>query len=301
MKITKAIVFLTLAVLLLTACTGGNTTQPEITSTDFELHVRGISDPDKPDPGNTLSIHFINVGEGDAILVLQGDYAMLVDGGPVEMGQYVLAYLQEQGITTLDYVVATHPFADHVGGLPDVMHYIRTRNILLPMIYHNTAAYNNFLIAVEDSGAEAAVPFAGHVFALGDAIVTVISPNPNDQWDNRANYSIVMRVEFGSTGFLLMGDAMQEVEANLLDSDTLLSSDVLKVARHGTSSATTSEFLDAVSPTIAVISAGERNSFLSQEVLRRLADAGVYVFRTDLYGNIVIVSDGTMLEVIVER
>jgi len=301
MKITKAIVFLTLAVLLLTACTGGNTTQPEITSTDFELHVRGISDPDKPDPGNTLSIHFINVGEGDAILVLQGDYAMLVDGGPVEMGQYVLAYLQEQGITTLDYVVATHPFADHVGGLPDVMHYIRTRNILLPMIYHNTAAYNNFLIAVEDSGAEAAVPFAGHVFALGDAIVTVISPNPNDQWDNRANYSIVMRVEFGSTGFLLMGDAMQEVEANLLDSDTLLSSDVLKVARHGTSSATTSEFLDAVSPTIAVISAGERNSFLSQEVLRRLADAGVYVFRTDIYGNIVIVSDGTMLEVIVER
>jgi len=99
----------------------------------------------------------------------------------------------------------------------------------------------------------------------------------------------------------LTGDAMREVEANLLDSAVQLSSDVLKVARHGASSATTSGFLDAVNPSIAVISAGTNNSFLSQDVLRRLDNAGVHVFRTDLNGNIVITSDGTTLGVVVDR
>lgn len=110
-----------------------------------------------------------------------------------------------------------------------------------------------------------------------------------------------MRVEFGSTSLMLPGDAMREVEASLLDGTARLSSDVLKVSRHGASSATTSGFLDAVNPSIAVISAGEDNSFLSQEVLRRLNNAGVHAFRTDINGNIVITSDGTTLGVIVER
>jgi len=100
---------------------------------------------------------------------------------------------------------------------------------------------------------------------------------------------------------MLPGDAMREVEASLLDGTARLSSDVLKVSRHGASSATTSGFLDAVNPSIAVISAGEDNSFLSQEVLRRLNNAGVHAFRTDINGNIVITSDGTTLGVIVER
>jgi competence protein ComEC len=169
------------------------------------------------------------------------------------------------------------------------------------MIYHDTPAYNAFLVAAEDSGADVAVPFAGHTFSLGDATVTVLSPSPTDEWENRANYSIVMRVEFGSTSFMLMGDAMREVEANLLDSTLQLSSDVLKVARHGASSATTSAFLDAVSPSIAVISAGNNNSFLSQDVLRRLGDTGAHIFRTDQNGNIIITSDGTTLSVVIER
>jgi competence protein ComEC len=178
-------------------------------------------------PDDLLSVHFINVGEGDAILIMQGDYAMLVDGGSPEMGTTAFSYLRDQGITTLEYVVATHPFSDHTGGLPEV-----------------------------------AVPFAGHTFNLGDAALTVLSPDSADQWENRANYSIVLRVEFGATSFLLMGDAMREVEAILLDGTTQLSADVIKIARHGASSATTSGFLDAVNPSIAVISAGEGNSFL---------------------------------------
>jgi len=294
------VLLMTLPVMLFAAC-GRNRTEPEVPPSDLNVQIREAPEPTELNPGDLLSVHFIDVGEGDAILIVQGDYAMLVDGGPVEMGTTVFTYLRNQGIERLEYIVATHPFADHIGGLPDVLRRMNVRNVLLPMVYHDTPAYNAFLIAVEDSEADVAVPFAGHVFTLGDATVTVLSPNPADEWENRANYSIVLRIEFGSTSFMLPGDAMREVEANLLDSTAHLSSDVLKVARHGAASATTSGFLDAVNPSIAVISAGDDNSFLSQEVLRRLGNAGIHVFRTDLNGDIVITSDGTTLGVVVER
>jgi len=289
--------------MMFAACTGnaGNPAGTEMSLTDLDVRIRDDPGDVEVGPNDLLAIHFIDVGEGDAILLVQGDYTMLVDGGPPEMGAAVFNYLRQQGIAELDYVVATHPFADHIGGLPDVLRRINVRNVLLPMIYHDTPAYNTLLQAVEDSGAEVAVPFAGHAFTLGDAVVTILAPNSSDIWDNRANYSIVMRVEFGSTSFLLMGDAMREVEANLLDSAVILSSDVLKVARHGASSATTSGFLDAVNPSIAVISAGEGNSFLSQEVLRRLSNMGIHVFRTDLNGNVVLTSDGTSISVMVDK
>jgi len=289
-----------LPILLLAACSRSNAV-PEEPQTDLDVRIREVTEPNEISPNDLLSIHFIDVGEGDAILVVQGNYAMLVDGGSVEMGASVFTYIHNLGIESLEYVIATHPFADHVGGLPDVLRRLHVRNVLLPMIYHDTQAYNSFLFAVEDSGADVAVPFAGHVFTLGDAEITVLSPNPTDEWENRANYSIVLRVVFGSTSFLLMGDAMREVESILLDSTAHLSSDVLKVARHGASSATTSGFLDAVSPSIAVISAGGNNSFLSQDTLRRLSGTDTHVFRTDMNGNIVITSDGTTLGVMIER
>ena len=298
-KYWLALVSAVLMVIALSAC-GTNRGEPVPPSSDLDIQIREVQEAE-PNPAELLSIHFIDVGEGDAILVVQGSYAMLVDGGSPEMGAAVVAYLRNHGISRLNYVVATHPFADHVGGLSNVLRSINTQNILLPMIYHDTPAYNTFLVAAEDSGADVAVPFAGHTFSLGDATITVLSPSPIDEWENRANYSIVLRVEFGSTSFMLMGDAMREVEANLLDSTIQLSSDVLKVARHGASSATTSAFLDAVSPSIAVISAGNNNSFLSQDVLRRLGDAGVHIFRTDQNGNIIVTSDGTTLSVVIER
>jgi len=291
---------LVLATITFVGCSGGNPIS-DATLLGIDVHIREGQEPQELNPSDLLSVHFIDVGEGDAILVVQGNYAMLVDGGPTEMGTTVFSYLREQGVTTLEYVVATHPFTDHVGGLPDILRRITIRNVLLPMVYHDTPAYNNFLFAVEDSGATVTIPFAGDTFTIGDADITILSPNPTDTWDNRANYSIVMRIEFGSTSFLLMGDAMREVESNLLDSTVQLLADVLKVARHGASSATTSGFLDAVSPSIAVISAGESNSFLSQDTLRRLSNAGVHTFRTDLSGNIVITSDGTTLGVVLER
>jgi len=187
-----------LPLILFAACSRGDT-PPEGSQSDLDVQVREAPKPMELSPADLLTVHFIDVGEGDAVLIIQGDYAMLVDGGSAEMGTTIFTYLRDNGIQQLEYLVATHPFADHIGGLPDVLRRMT-------------------------------VPFAGHTFNLGDATVTVLSPNLTDEWENRANYSIVMRVEFGSTSFLLTGDAMREVEANLLDSTVHLSSDVLKVA-----------------------------------------------------------------------
>jgi len=294
MKIVRKKVWLVFVALLsiavLTACSRGSGSTSETALPDMDIRImENNTDPTKPNPADLLSVHFIDVGEGDAILIVQGDYAMLVDGGSPEMGTRVFSYIRNQGVEILDYLVATRPFADHVGGLPDVLRRMTVRNVLLPMIYHDTSIYNAFLLAVENAGAYVAVPFARHTFALGDAKVTILSPNPAGEWDNRANYSIVMRIEFGSTSFLLMGDAMREVEANLLGSTARLSSDVLKVARHGASSATTSGFLDAVNPSIAVISTGGYDGFLSQEVLRRLNGVGAHM-EGDYFFNDLIIS-----------
>ena len=291
---------LIIPLLFLTGCSR-DAPPPETAMPDIDITIVTPQAAEELSPCDLLVVHFISVGDGDAILLVQGDYSMLIDGGPQDMGTRVFQYLRAKDITTLDYVVATHPLADHVGGLPDVLRRISVRNVLLPMVYHDTQAYNNFLLAVEESGAAVIAPFAGETFTLGDADITILAPNPTDEWEHRANYSIIMRVVFGQTSFLFMGDAMREVEANLLNSDVVLSSDVLKVARHGASSATTSGFLDAVNPSIAVISAGRNSAFLSNEILRRIEDVPAHIFRTDIHGNIVITSDGVRLNVTVEQ
>ena len=174
------LIFLVLTFTLLAACST-NHSEPEISPSILDVQVIETPEPKELNPSDLLTVHFINVGEGDAILLVQGNYSMLVDGGSVEMGTTVFSYVREQGIERLDYIVATHPFTDHIGGLPDVLRRISVGNVLLPMIYHDTPTYNAFLIAVENSGANVAVPFAGHTFTLGNASVTILSPNPTDE------------------------------------------------------------------------------------------------------------------------
>jgi len=302
-----------MAIFMLAACGGDAGAQAPPAIPDFDVQIQAQNEEPPADLATLLSVHFIDVGQGDAILLVQGDYAMLVDGGPTEAGLDVFAYIRDLGISRLTYVVNTHPFADHVGGLPAIISRMDVDYVLIPMVHHSTPDFYAFLGTLESVG-QVIVPLAdavqgniltdtdqGNIFRLGDAEITILSPMAADNWDNVANYSIVMRVVFGNTSFLLTGDAMREVESRLLDSDAVLSSDVLKVSRHGSAAATTSAFLDAVNPSIAIISAEAGSDFISQEVLGRLSSRGIHTFKTYERGTIVITSDGAVLSVVVEK
>jgi len=285
-----------------------STEEIEPAPADFEFEIVEIREVETLNPNDLLAVHFIDVDDGDAILLVQGEYAMLVDSGHINMGTRVFQYLRSQGIDELEYIIATHPFEDHTGGFPEVLRRVAVKNAMIPMVYRDLPGFNAFLEALEHSaatyGAEVTVPFAGDVFHLGSAEITVLSPRITDSFGSAAtpNYSIVMRVDFGNTSFLLMGDAMREVEAILLDDLSVnLSADVIKVARHGDSSATTSGLLDAVNPNIAVISAERGSRRNSPEVNNRLANVFAHVFDTGNNGNIVITSDGVNLSVVVDR
>ena len=252
----------------------------------------------KPSPAlsaaarTSFEIDFIDVGQGDATLVQCDGHYMLVDGGESKKSSLLYTWLKKRGITFLDYIVATHPDADHIGGLSGALNYAKARTAYSPVTSHDTKTFNNFLKYLRQQNLSITVPSAGSVFKLGTASVTVLGPIKVSEDTN--NSSIVLRIVYGKTSFLLTGDAEMEEENAILDSGQNVKSTVLKVGHHGSRSSTNYRFLREVSPAYAVISVGAENSYghPAEDTLSRLRDAGTTVFRTDMQGDIVCVSDG---------
>ena len=243
--------------------------------------------------GNLLQVHFIDVGQGDATLILTGGRAMLIDGGDRNMGERVIAYIEDLGVRRLDYVIATHPHSDHIGGLISVLPQFEIGTLIMPQVAHTTRAFEDFLDAIERNNITVNAPVVGNTLEMGNAIFTIIAPNSRT-YSNMNDYSIALRLDFGTNSFIFTGDAESTSEAEMVSGRYNLFADVLHVGHHGSSTSTTEEFLWAVSPTIAVISVGANNPFghPHASVLARLADAGIQIYRTDVHGHIVILSDG---------
>lgn len=239
-----------------------------------------------------LEVHFIDVGQGDATLLLQGEYAMLIDGGDNLKGWQVVDYLKYLGIDHLDYVIGTHPDADHIGGLDTVLANISCDLVMMPEIERDTESYEGLAEVIKEQGLESISPKPGETYELGTAIFTILAPN--DTYENVNDNSIALRMVHGGNSFLFTGDAESEAEGDMLKSGRLLSADVYKVAHHGSSGANSELFLMAVNPTHAIISCGENNEYghPHSEVLNQLRMMGVDVYRTDEQGTIVAVSDG---------
>lgn len=243
--------------------------------------------------GGSFTIHFIDVGQADSALVTCDGHSMLIDGGNADDSNLVYSVLQRETKGHLDYVIGTHAHEDHIGGLSGAFEADTADVTFCPVTEYDSKAFRNFKARADERGGGITVPEVGDTFTLGEATVTIVAVNSVPEDTN--NTSIVIRIVYGDTSFLFTGDAEQETEEKILESDQDIESTVLKVGHHGSSTSTSQAFLDAVSPTYAVISCGKDNSYEHphSETLAKLASAGVEVFRTDELGDIYCTSDGS--------
>ena len=241
-----------------------------------------------------LKVYFLDVGQGDAVLVICDGETLLVDAGPEEAGEAVNRCLTGTlGLDALDYVIATHAHDDHLGGMPEALRGLSVGHICSSRAVSGSFWFQTVLTVLRQDSLEISFPAPLDSFQLGSATVTFINPltaaeNPND-------LSLAVRIEYGGNTVLLAADIEAEAEAAMLESGIPLQADILKVAHHGGNTSSTEAFIRAVSPKIAVISvgAGNKHGHPHPEPLRTLEKYNVTVYRTDLFGTVVCTGDGT--------
>lgn len=245
-----------------------------------------------------MMIHFIDVGQADAAVILCGGQTMMIDGGNAEDSSLIYSYLKNTlGVSHIDYMIATHPHEDHIGGLSGALNACTVGEIFSPVTEYDSKVFMNLVKYAGKQGKTLTVPEVGQTVSLGQARVQFISPAK--QYEGTNDQSIVVRITFGATSFLFTGDAEWEAEHDMVDSGYRLDATLLKVGHHGSSSSTNYAFLREVMPEYAIISVGEDNAYghPTAETLSRLRDVGAEVCRTDEMGSIVVRSDGKELSV----
>lgn len=251
--------------------------------------------------GNQLTVSYIDVGQGDATLIRKGDFSMLIDAGKNEKGTTVVEYLKKAGIAKLTVLVGTHPDSDHIGGLDDVLEQIPVETVYLPAAEKETKTYHEVEEALAAAGKAAQMPEIGKEY-LYDNNVLVRFLGPQRNYKGANDNSLVVQLAYGRNRFLFMGDAEEQAEKDILSKNYDLECDVLKVGHHGSYTATSNDFLQVSNPTYAVISCGEGNSYghPHAEVLAKLEDEDVQIYRTDTMGTVTAVSDGKQVQLSTE-
>lgn len=252
--------------------------------------------PDSQASWQDLKVHFINVGQGDCILAESKGHFLLIDAGENDQGQTVVSYLTNAGVSSLDYVVGTHPHSDHIGGLDDVLREFPVGRILLPPVEHTSKTFEDLLDVITNKGMKITMPKAGDTYTLGNASFQILAP-VKDYGEDLNNWSIGVRLSYKDNHLVMCGDAKADAEADILKYSQDLLADILKVGHHGSSTSTSDAFLNEVSPSYAVIQCGKDNSYGHPhlETLEKLEKRGIQIFRTDQEGTIVAVCNGSSI------
>ncbi|MDU7254178.1 MAG: ComEC/Rec2 family competence protein, partial [Clostridium sp.] len=243
---------------------------------------------------NELKVHYIDVGQGDSILVQTKEKNILIDAGTRKSSDNLINYLKKQHIKKLDYVIATHPHEDHIGGMPKVIDKFEISNFYAPKKTANTKIFKDMILQLKKKNLKINVAKKGISLDLSNDISLDFLAPVKDNYENTNDYSAVVKLTHGNTKFLFTGDAEKTSEKDILNSNEDLSANVLKVGHHGSHSSSSKEFLDKINPKIAIISCGKNNDYghPHKETMKELKKRNIEVYRTDIDGNILLTSDG---------
>lgn len=249
----------------------------------------------KTDSNNTdvVKVEYIDVGQADAILIENNKKYMLIDAGNNEDGDLLVNYFKDKNITDFEYVVATHPHEDHIGGMDNIIKNFNIKNYYMPDCYTTTKTFEEILDALEEKNLSFETPDIDSEFLLGDALFKVLYTGTDKRDLN--NTSIVLRMTYKDVSFMFTGDATNTTEKKILAKD--LQSDVLKVGHHGSQYSTSDEFLDKVNPKYAIISVGTGNVYDHPKDITLNKLKGIEVHRTDKEGTIRVISDGKNIDI----
>ena len=264
---------------------------------DFELFQGTVAIT----PSEDLKVHFLDVGQGDSIFIeLPTNETILIDASIKDASNKIINYLREENVSKIDYVFATHPHSDHIGGMSAVIKAFDIGQIYMPKAVTTTKTYENLLLTIKDKNLKIKTAKAGNtIIDTDDLKLVVLAPN-QDSYESLNNYSIVLKLTYKEKSFLFMGDAETLSEKEITGD---VQADVLKVGHHGSRTSTSQAFLNKVNPSYAVISVGLNNDYKHphQEVIDRLEKKNIKIYRTDQNGDIIFTTDGYNIDVKVEK
>lgn len=243
-----------------------------------------------------MIVHFIDIGQGDSILIQVNNYNLLIDSGPFESKNKLKTYLNNLNISKIDYLIATHPHEDHIGNMSYIINNYTIKNFYAPKVTSTSSTFEKLIDSLQVNNLKINILKANtSTIDLGKyTTVEVFSPNL-DYYENLNNYSPIIKISYKNTSFLFTGDAEELIEQEVISKNYNLSSDILKVGHHGSSTSTSKEFYERVNPSISVISVGN-NSYghPTTKTLNQIKTSKIY--RTDEKGDIVIISDGNFFK-----
>lgn len=264
--------------------------------------IKGSGNDNNDTSKGELTVSFLDVGQGDSILIqTPGGKSILYDGARRSAGEKIVSYLAKAGITSVDLLVASHPDADHIGGLINVMERMNVKKVLDSGKTHTSKTYMEFLTVIDEKNIPFEVAKAGEFIKL-DSDIKIQVLNSTNTSNNTNDSSIVLKITHGQVSYLLTGDATVKNEREMIQKYNV-SADILQVGHHGSDTSTSQEFVNAVMPKVAVLSYGEGNQYdhPKSAVVNRLTSSGAKLYHTATMGDIVVKSNGNTYTVITSK